>query len=50
MDTKYVLIETYWNVKISSMIRKNIAKIVLIETYWNVKGNAVKMVVVVHRY
>ena len=32
-----VLIETYWNVKMSSSNKKNIAKIVLIETYWNVK-------------
>ena len=37
MTTQQVLIETYWNVKISIKIRKNIAKTVLIETYWNVK-------------
>ena len=31
-----VLIETYWNVNASVVIKKNVVVGVLIETYWNV--------------
>ena len=33
----YVLIETYWNVKIVTFQRIRVIWKVLIETYWNVK-------------
>ena len=32
-----VLIETYWNVKVTSSLQSNRSFTVLIETYWNVK-------------
>ena len=37
MDALYVLIETYWNVKISALLPFPVPSVVLIETYWNVK-------------
>ena len=33
----YVLIETYWNVKVFITRKRIFQKDVLIETYWNVK-------------
>ena len=33
----HVLIETYWNVKISIALLRSCVNCVLIETYWNVK-------------
>ena len=35
---KRVLIETYWNVKMTPAQTSGYKKVVLIETYWNVKG------------
>ena len=39
LDTYYffVLIETYWNVKLYDKVKNRSSMVVLIETYWNVK-------------
>ena len=33
-----VLIESYWNLKITDGQRKEVHELVLIESYWNLKG------------